>query len=390
MEFLPAVNQWIPWFGILDDAHGDETSVDEESILKKYQDASYGKPADHEERVVHQEAPSKKRKREDSALLANPFTKRQRRDIPTIRIDGIPESVTKERLAEAFTKCGLLLKDEHRQPKIHFMEENSDSITCHGDTSTRPMGRSALLTFLQAASVELAQTLMDGTSLPGTNEQISVRRATQEEIKIIRATHLDKDTKKMLRKEKKRQLRQLHWTVHDDVSVGLPSDSGDQPQFKVVILRNVFTQQDLITNPNLKVELQKSIWSTCGRICQSAAILVSSQAKTVNPVKKVKAYMQHADGVVAVHFRKASDAAKAAYRLDGKLYRIENASVPTPSRIVKAEIWKKRVSEINDEFGGNAEGDADEDLKRLHAFVGEDDDNNGRQDEGDDQGDNEE
>ncbi|KAI9472033.1 MAG: hypothetical protein EXX96DRAFT_489644 [Benjaminiella poitrasii] len=205
---------------------------------------------------VEEEAtkPQEKRKRQDTDETKKP--KREVR-ITSVYVSGIPDDATIEELKTTFSKCGVIMEDlETGEPKIKL----------YRDDEGYPKG-DALITYFKEESVPLAINVLDEAELrPGQpNTKLKVQKAVFKEKEP--PAKKSKVAKLKVKKKMQQFKRKLDW-VDDEVGK-------KQEKFaKIVILKNMYTQEELDLEPTLLLELKEDVREECERLGEVTNVIL--------------------------------------------------------------------------------------------------------------------
>ncbi|KAI8645090.1 hypothetical protein BD408DRAFT_339447 [Parasitella parasitica] len=192
--------------------------------------------------VTASEVPEKKLKREPT-----------KKPVTSVYVTSIPPDATIEELKALFSKCGVIMEDlETGEPKIKiYRDENGVS---KGD---------ALVSYFKEESVPLAVELLDDSELrPGdSSTKLNVQKAVFKEKEPV------EKKKSTAAKKKIQQLkRKFDW---------VEEGGKKQEKFsKIVILKNMYTQEELDTDPTLLLELKEDVREECEKLGEVTNVIL--------------------------------------------------------------------------------------------------------------------
>ncbi|CAG8802280.1 29215_t:CDS:2, partial [Racocetra persica] len=172
----------------------------------------------------------------------------------SVYVSGLPPDITVEELAEVFSKCGVLLEDLNTGgPKIKLYKDDHDRLK--GD---------ALVTYLREESVDLACQLLDETDLrPNEASKIRVQKAQFKE-KMPKPEDTNNSTS--VKPDKKKVQKKLHQLEKKlDWFESEPGKKAERYS-KIVILKYMFTLEELENDVSLILDLKEDIREECQKL----------------------------------------------------------------------------------------------------------------------------
>ena len=198
-----------------------------------------------------------------------------------VYISGLPATITEARVAEFFSKAGIIRLDKFTgEPKVKLYK----------DESGQPKG-DALVSYAKEESVLLAITWLNNQEIePGA--VVAVQPAEFEQKGNYRPREIVKIDKVQLLKTKQKQSLQLDW------------DEEESRGLHIVVLKNVFTPQD--HSPQFFEQLKADILQEC--------------EEKLGKVTRLRLFEHHPEGVIDLRFEKASAALKCVEMMNGRFY----------------------------------------------------------------------
>ncbi|KAL0145970.1 splicing factor u2af-associated protein 2 [Mucor lusitanicus] len=240
--------------------------------------------------------PKEKKKRAATYDVTDPEVqqKKVKRDPPkkpvtSVYVTGIPPDATVEELKTTFSKCGVIMEDlETGDPKIKiYRDENGVS---KGD---------ALVSYFKEESVPLAVDLLDEAELrPGdSSTKMNVQKAVFKEKEPVEKKK--STTGKLKAKKKIQQLqRKFDWVEEEG--------GKKQEKFsKIVILKNMYTQEELDTDPTLLLELKEDVREECEKLGEVTNVIL---------------YDKSPGGIISVRYKEKESADACIALMDKRFF----------------------------------------------------------------------
>ncbi|KAF7513379.1 hypothetical protein GJ744_009800 [Endocarpon pusillum] len=319
-EYINGLKRWVPVL--------DQSLLEEQSKAYRVEGVDEDAPA-------AAAAPKKRKKQHVNGEEDQPVQKPKKARINTaVYVTSLPSDSTLEEINSVFSKCGVIAEEIDRgQPRIKMYENDQGGFK--GD---------ALIVYFRPESVNLAIQMLDDTSLRfGDAERMKVQAAdfsykSQQDAPVKSSK---RDQKKVIRKTQKLNHKLADWSDDDISALQDTSSKWD----KVVILKHMFTLQELEEDPAAILEIKEDIRDECSKLGQ---------------VTNVVLFDREPDGVASVRFANA-EAAKACVRLmDGRWFdeRQLKACVADGSEKFKKSDEKKG-GDLKDEDGENGDDGGD-------------------------------
>ncbi|KAL2054570.1 hypothetical protein ABVK25_005318 [Lepraria finkii] len=328
-EFDDGLKRWVP---VLDDA------------LLEQQRAAYAvKGVDESEPAQ----PTKKRKKqvytngeeEDGGRVttkkAKPAPETRERKNTAVYVTSLPDSTTVDEVQRIFSRCGVIAEEiDSGKPRIKLYTDEQGKFK--GD---------ALVVFVRGESVELAIQLLDDTEFrlgQGPKMKVAAADFSYKVQKEAPAKGNMKDKKKIMKKTQKLNNKLADWDDDDPQTIQDTSSRWD----KVVILKHMFTLQELEEDPAAILDIKEDIREECSKM---------------GPVTNVVLFDKETDGVASVRYSNAEAADACIKVMNGRHFSgmVVEAYVADGSEKFK-KTSEKRIAIEDDE--GEEEG------KRLDQF----------------------
>lgn len=220
-------------------------------------------------------------------------------------VTGLPFDTTVDEVKEVFTKFGGIIAEEvdSGKPRIKLYTNEAGQLT--GE---------ALVVFFKAPAVENAIKLLDDSifrySSAGNSGKIRVQPADSSYKKVQNTTEGDakerpkssmKDKQKIIKKSQKLEARLADW---DDDEPSALQDTSSRHD-KVVILKHMFTLQELEEDPAAILEIKEDIREECGKLGE---------------VTNVVLFDGEEEGIASVRFANATAAKACADLMNGRSF----------------------------------------------------------------------
>ncbi|EAQ93398.1 hypothetical protein CHGG_01633 [Chaetomium globosum CBS 148.51] len=243
-----------------------------------------------------------------------------------VYVTGLPSDATAEEVAELFSrKCGVIAEEiDSGRPRIKMYTDADGNFK--GD---------ALIVFFKPQSVEMAIMLLDDTDFrfgssatpkmhvqaadmsykktkydggdakPGEANNDNNNNITRSSDASAADKRSNQDKAKIIKKTQKLSAKLADWSDDEhadgDPMTGAPAHtgSGSSKHDRLVILRHMFTLEELREDPTAMLDIKEDIREECAKL---------------GPVTNVVLYDEEEEGIVSVRFR-TREAAEACLRL---------------------------------------------------------------------------
>ncbi|KAL7421197.1 hypothetical protein Q5752_004082 [Cryptotrichosporon argae] len=271
-------------------------------------------------------------------------------------VSNLPPNTTPELLAAVFSKAGVLHLNDAGEPRIKMYTDE------HG----RFKGE-ALVMYFKEGSVALAITLLDDTELElgagygnmrvkvaeyekGKEDESKDKNEGEEKEKQQERKKLSAEDKQRMSKRMRTLESKLAWNSDDEDDPLAPAGGAPAPgasRFnRVVVLKGMFTLQNLADEPELLLELKED---------------VREEAETLGDVTNVVLYDKEEDGVMTIKFKDATAAQACVLKMHGRFF---------DGRQISATLYngRERFAKSGSGAGGSGDGDKEE-QDRLDSFA---------------------
>lgn len=269
-----------------------------------------------------------------------------------IYVTGLPLDVTVDVVAEVFSrKCGVIAEEiDSGRPRIKLYTDAEGNFK--GD---------ALIVFFKPPSVDMAIMLLDDTHFrysesglgsgkmrvqaadasykktqqqPDESGEVESRQQAQQAGNGRGggggSGNNSKDREKVIRKTQKLSAKLADWS--DDEDVYVPPEQRTGKRDKMVVLKHMFTREELEEDPAALLEIKEDIREECGKL---------------GDVTNVVLYDLEPEGIVSVKYKRPESAAACVQLMDGRSFGGQRVEAYIPSGRVKF----KKSKDNNDEAG---------------------------------------
>ncbi|KAL7266144.1 hypothetical protein RUND412_011320 [Rhizina undulata] len=214
-----------------------------------------------------------------------------------VYVTNLPDDVTEEEIKSVFSKCGMIAEEIDGGKSRIKLYRHEDG-TLKGD---------ALVIYFRPESVDLAIQMLDDTDIrfgnPSPNGRMKVQAAdlsykVQKEVPVTKS---NKDQRKVIAKTQKLNSKLADWDDDDPSTLHETNSRWD----KVVILKHMFTLQELEDDPTTLLDLKEDIREECEKL---------------GDVTNVVLYDKEEQGVVSVRFANSESAKACVTLMDGRFF----------------------------------------------------------------------
>lgn len=233
-----------------------------------------------------------------------------------VYVSGLPKTITEEEFINLMKKYGIIAKKMN-------LPGNPFNIKLYKDKDGQLKG-DGTCGYVRVESVELAITNLDGY-LYDDDHTIHCERAQfqmkgdYDPTKKPKTLGADKNSKQ---RQKKKIDKLLSWEPNEEVKP------------KKVILKNMFSPQEIDEDPSLLLDLKSDV----EEICENMKCIP----------KRIDVHDLHPEGVIEVTFNEHEQAVKCVQTLNNRGFELNNQQ-----RLVKADFWdgvtKYKIKETDEE-----------------------------------------
>ncbi|VDD88168.1 unnamed protein product, partial [Enterobius vermicularis] len=248
--------------------------------------------------------------------------------ISSVYVSNLPTDITEEMFVDLMSKCGVIQRDPRTNKlKIKLYKDAEGNLK--GD---------ATCCYIKKGSVDLALKILDGWDING--REIHVEKAKYE---MKGEFDPSKKRKRLTAAQKKKflenQQRIFEWKPEKSRNYRPISDC-------TIIMKNMFTVEEMMKNAALVMDLEEEIRKVCERF---------------GKVKKIRVYDNNPEGVISATFENVEQSDLAVKSLNGRVVdgRCINVALwdgKTKYYIVETEEQKQaRLAEWQKHIGEGSE-----------------------------------
>lgn len=229
---------------------------------------------------------------------------------------NLPKDTTHAELDIVFSKYGIIAEDLRAKARGK-KGPTSKRIKIYTDIDNKPKGDGVIVYFKQE-SVDLAVQMMDRAELrPGHPDSVirvesasynhkgeaHTAEPTETARPPVEVPKIDKKT--LIKQYQKMNEKLADWDADDDAAKAAAAASASKRWEKVVILKNVFTLDDLKDDKHAAADIKADIVGGC---------------EAIGMVTNVIMYDAEPSGVVSVKFQHKDDALECVKRMHGRFF----------------------------------------------------------------------
>ncbi|KAI9840009.1 MAG: hypothetical protein M1819_000201 [Sarea resinae] len=331
-EFDEALKRWIP---VLDDALLEQQR--QAYAVSGVDESAPAQPQKKRKNVYtngEEEGNGKAKKPKSSA------EPRERKNT-AVYVTSLPTDVTVDEVQSVFSKCGVIAEEiDSGKPRIKLYTDEAGNFKGDG-----------LVVYFRAESVNLAIQMLDDTDFrlgvtgPAGKMKVQAADFSYKSQQDAPTKTSMKDKKKIIKRTQKLNNKLADWDDDDPQSITETSSRWD----KVVILKHMFTLQELEDDPAAILDIKEDIREECAKLGE---------------VTNVALFDKEPEGVASVRFGNA-EAARACVRvMNGRFFdgtQVEAYIANGSEKFKKSNEKKLGVAEDEEE-------EAESENQRLDKF----------------------
>ncbi|KAK2760713.1 hypothetical protein FQN54_001948 [Arachnomyces sp. PD_36] len=344
-EYDAALKRWV---ASLDDA-----------LLEQQREAYKVQGVDENEPAVQQKKKKRKQYTNGEEDTGNAPKAKKARVNTAVYVTSIPLDASPDEINDVFSKCGVISEEIDRgRPRIKMYTDDEGNFK--GD---------ALVVYFRKESVDLAIQMLDETDFrfgemgPAGKMKVQAADFSFKSQQEAPAKSNNRDKKKIMRKTQKLN----KWVVLSRYFWGNANGCGDCSKLtdwdddepsapdtsrwgKVVILKHMFTLQELEEDPAAILDIKEDIRDECSKLGEVTNVILFDKEE---------------DGVASVRFSDPETAVACVQMMDGRFFagtRVEAYVADGSEKFKKTN--EKRAALLS----SVAEGEADEESERLDKF----------------------
>ncbi|ORY92220.1 hypothetical protein BCR43DRAFT_497979 [Syncephalastrum racemosum] len=270
---------------------------------------------------------------EEEKNAKKPKREPTKRPNTSVYVTGVPVDATVQEIKDVFQKCGVIMEDlDSGEPKIKIYQ----------DAEGKPKG-DVLVSYFKEESVPLAINLLDEAEfrLGDPTTKISVQQAVFKE-----KDPSEQQKKRAASGGKKKAQKKLHQLQRKLDWVDEEGGKKAEKFAKIVILKNMYTQQELDEDPTLLLELKEDVRDECEKLGEVTNVIL---------------YDKSPGGVISVRFMEQKSADACVLLMNNRYFA---------GRQISAEIYDGKTKYEKSGTKTNLEGEEDEAEKaRLERYA---------------------
>ncbi|KAI9728622.1 MAG: hypothetical protein M1828_002728 [Chrysothrix sp. TS-e1954] len=320
-EFEESRNKWVPSL--------DEAALEQQRQAYNVQGVDPDEPVNAAKKRKADDQEDGSSKKQKPAPKQNPPRKNT-----AVYVTSLPLDATADEIHTVFSKYGLVAEE---------VESGEPRIKLYKDDSGNPKGE-ALVVYFRPESVQLAIDMLDDSDFRftpgGKTGKMRVLEADSSFKKNTEKTEMPKgrktvDQKKVIARKEKLNSKLADWD--DDDPQAMPATTPKDA--KVVILKYMFTAQEIEEDPAAAGEIEEDIRDECSKLGQ---------------VQNVTLFDKEPEGVASVRFNSAQSAMDCVQKMNGRNFdqRVIEATIATGEEKFKKTRKQenhKAEDQLNDE-----------------------------------------